>query len=97
MSKLISMGEVESFIDCWNSRHYTRVAEFEKPFKSGGRKSLHVLLSYAPCPADTGRPETMAFICDKNGLVLDWTELCVSYAPDHEAGIAACIEMLEAM
>ena len=46
---------------------------------------------------DTGRPETMAFICDKGGMVLSWTELCVSYASDHEAGMAECIEMLEAM
>lgn len=97
MNKLVSLGRVESFIDCWNSRHYTRVAEFERPFKSHGRKSVHVLLNYAPCPMDTGRPETMAFICDKGGMVFSWTELRVSYAPDHETGMAECIEMLEAM
>lgn len=97
MNKLVSLGRVESFIDCWNSRHYTRVAEFERPFKSHGRKSVHVLLSYAPCPMDTVRPETMAFICSNGGMVFSWTELCVSYAPDHETGMAECIEMLEAM
>ena len=97
MNKLVSLGVVESFIDSYNSRHYTRVAEFERPFKSYKRKSMHVLLSYAPCPPDTRRPETMAFICDENGDVLSWSELCVSYAPDHEAGMAECIEMLEAM
>ncbi len=97
MNKLVSLGGVESFIDSYNSRHYTRVAEFERPFKSYKRKSMHVLLSYAPCPPDTRRPETMAFICDENGDVLSWSELCVSYASDHEAGMAECIEMLEAM
>ena len=97
MNELISMGEVESFIDCWNSRHCTRVAEFERPFKLYGRKSVYVLLDYAPCPPDTERPETVAFICDKGGVVLSWAELCVSYAPDHETGMAECIEMLEAM
>lgn len=97
MNKLVSLGRVESFIDCWNSRHYTRVAEFERPFKSHGRKSVHVLLSYAPCPMDTVRPETMAFVCSKGGMVFSWTELCVSYASDHETGMAECIEMLEAM
>lgn len=96
MNKLISMGEIESHLD-HDGTHYTRVAEFEKPFKSCGRKSVHVLLSYAPCPLDTGRPETMAFICDKGGVVLSWSELCASYAPDHETGMAKCIEMLEAM
>lgn len=97
MNKLVSLGRVESFIDRYNSRHYTWVAEFERPFKSHGRKSVHVLLSYAPHPMDTKRPETMAFICDEDGDVLRWDELCVSYAPDHEAGMAECIEMLEAM
>ena len=96
MNKLISMGEVESHLDR-DGTHYTRVAEFEKPFKSYGRRSVHVLLSYAPCPFDTGRPETMAFICDKGGRVLDWSELCASYALDHETGMPECIETLEAM
>ncbi len=43
------------------------------------------------------RRATMAFICDEDGDVMGWNELCVSYAPDHEAGMAECIEMLEAM
>lgn len=97
MNKLASLGRVESFIDCWNNRHYTRVAHFERPFKVDRRHSAHVLLSYVSCPMDTKRPETMAFICDENGDVLSWSELCVSYKSDHEAGMAECIEMLEAM
>lgn len=96
MNKLISMGEVESFSDS-GCVQYARITTFERPFTSGRLSSAHVLLSYISCPADTKRPETMAFICDKNGLVLDWTELCVSYAPDHETGMKKCIEMLEAM
>lgn len=96
MNRLISMGDVESHLDR-DGMHYTRVAEFERPFKSGRWGSVHVLLSYAPSPLDTGRPETMAFACDKGGRVLDWSELCASYAPDHETGMTECIETLEAM
>lgn len=96
MNKLISMGEVESCSDS-DCVQYARITTFERPFTSGRLSLAHVLLSYISCPADTKRPETMAFICDEDGDVMGWNELCVSYAPDHEAGMAECIEMLEAM
>lgn len=97
MNKLISMDEVESYLNWLNEANCKRVAHFERPFKVDRRHSAYVLLSYVSCPMDTKRPETMAFICDENGDVLSWSELCVSYAPDHETGMAECIEMLEAM
>ena len=61
MNKLVSLGGVESFIDSYNSRHYTRVAEFERPFRSYKRKSVHVLLSYAP-DNETGMAECIEML-----------------------------------
>lgn len=57
----------------------------------------YILVDYAMCPFDTGVPETMAFWCDKNGLVTnwdDWCELAVSYCEDARDGRDDCLGQL---
>lgn len=55
----------------------------------------YFLIDYNSCPFDTGKPETMAFAADKNGMVTNWgKELAVSYEKNPTKGIQDCVRQL---